>query len=236
VQSTEQTNYIACLKWGDKYSPDYVNKLYSMIQRHTTVDHQFLCFTESAKGLHKDINVMPLPKLSVTGWWYKPYMLSSIPELSGTLLFFDLDVVICKNIDSLFAYHPDKFCIIRDFNRTVRPNWDRMNSSVFKTPIGMYDKLWQQYKNNPKDAIGRNAGDQDWMYKNIKDHIFWPDEWIQSYKWEMRNRNELTVVNRKRVFKDKGTPNVKPQTKVAVFHGSPNPADCLDDWVVDNWQ
>ena len=29
-------------------------------------------------------------------------------------------------------------------------------------------------------------GDQDWIFAHIKnDFKFWPDEWIQSYKWEM---------------------------------------------------
>ena len=36
-------NYILCLKHGVKYSPEYVNKLYSMTQKHCNVKHQFYC-------------------------------------------------------------------------------------------------------------------------------------------------------------------------------------------------
>ena len=26
---------VICMKWGTRYGPDYVNRLYSMVQRHT---------------------------------------------------------------------------------------------------------------------------------------------------------------------------------------------------------
>ena len=48
-------NYIICLKWGKKYSAEYVNKLYAMTQRNCTVPHQFICFTENRKDIDKEI-------------------------------------------------------------------------------------------------------------------------------------------------------------------------------------
>ena len=35
------TNYIACLKHGTKYSPEYVNVIYNMVRRHCTIDYKF---------------------------------------------------------------------------------------------------------------------------------------------------------------------------------------------------
>jgi hypothetical protein len=29
---------------------------------------------------------------------------------------------------------------------------------------------------------------------------------------------------------------IEPGNKVAVFHGSPNPEECGDQWVEDNWK
>jgi hypothetical protein len=29
---------------------------------------------------------------------------------------------------------------------------------------------------------------------------------------------------------------IKPGNRVAVFHGSPNPMECGDQWVIDNWR
>ena len=228
--------YVVCLKWGDKYSPDYVNKLYNMVQRYLKLDHEFICFTDNTTGINPEIRTERLPELPVQGWWYKPYFLSNELPIKGTLLFLDLDVVIFRNIDNLFTYYPGRFCIIRDFNRSIRSNWDRMNSSVFRVEIGTYDTQWQDFKKQTRSHLVKNRGDQDWMHRQIRDHIFWPDEWIQSYKWEMRNRASLKLVNGKRNFSDNESPVVKATTSIAVFHGDPNPADCTDSWVKANWK
>jgi hypothetical protein len=228
-------NYVVCLKWGTKYGPEYVNRLANMVSRNTTVDYEFVCFTENSSGLDKNIKIKPLPKYPLTGWWYKPYFLSSDVPLKGTLLFLDLDIVVFKNIDKLFDYEPGKFCIVRDFNRNTRKNFDYMNSSVFRVESGQYHNIWKDFIKNSKSHVSRNRGDQDWMQKNIKDHVYWPDEWIQSYKWEMRSRADLTVVNGKRNFKDDKPPQMLPGTSIAVFHGMPNPEECNDKWVKKHW-
>jgi hypothetical protein len=207
-----------------------------MVQRNLTLPYEFVCFTENKKGIDKNIRIESLPDIPVEGWWYKPWLLSNELPFNGTILFFDLDVVIFQNIDKFFTHLPGKFLICRDFNRSLRGNWNRMNSSVFRTEVGQYHNLYKNFLKHSVSTVRRFHGDQDWMYKNINDHAFFPDEWIQSYKWEMRNRTDLIVENGKRKFKNKGVPKIKKDTSVAVFHGQPNPADCLDDWVVDNWQ
>ena len=66
--------------------------------------------------------------------------------------------------------------------------------------------------------------------------MFWPDEWIQSYKWEMRDRTYPDRINGVRNFKVKADPIVHEQCNVAVFHGEPHPHQVEDDWVKDNWK
>jgi hypothetical protein len=58
-----------------------------------------------------------------------------------------------------------------------------------------------------------------------------------SYKWEIRSRDELSVINGKRQFKTVRN-DIRPplDCSIAVFHGEPNPQDVQDKFVVDNWQ
>ncbi len=228
--------YVVCLKWGNKYSPEYVNKLYNMVKRNLTIDYEFVCYTENRNGIDSHIKTLPLPNLPVSGWWYKPWFLSNELCIQGTALFLDLDLIVFRNIDKLFDYKPEcNFVIIRDFNRQLRPTWDKMNSSAFRFRVGHYNDAYLEFKQNTQRNVSRYHGDQDWMYKSITDHAFWPDEWIQSYKWEMRNRRDLGFVNGKRNFTKPGHPIVLNNTSIAVFHGEPNIPDCVDTWPRENW-
>lgn len=229
---------VVCLKYGDKYSSDYVNKLFHMVSRHTTQPVGFYCMTEDPKGLESGINVIPLPSnVSLSGWWYKPYVFSKDFPVKGTILFLDLDIVIIKNIDDFFSYNPEKFCIIRDFTRSMNPNWNRYNSSAFRLESGSLDYVWKDLVND-LSAVKRMHGDQDWLFEKIKQNVqFWPDDWCQSYKWEVRNRNEVVGVGRQRNFSTVlHEPKIKPNTKILVFHGDPKPEQVKDPIVVDNWQ
>jgi len=230
-------NYVVCLKHGNKYSSDYVNTLYNMVQRNLSIEHKFVCFTESSHGLNKNIEVVDLPEIKVAGWWYKPMFFNPKLPVKGKLLYFDLDVVIFNNIDKLFTYEPDKFCIIRDFNRHVRPDWDKMNSSCFRLDTGTQPQVYNNFRKNTKEVTAKFFGDQDWIYNQVKDNFaFWPDEWLQSYKWEMRGKPPMTRINGVRNFVTPGEPTILPETSVAVFHGEPNPPQCQDQWVIDNWR
>ena len=99
----------------------------------------------------------------------------------------------------------------------------------------MFDPIWKQFENDPKLHMQKNRGDQDWMYKNIRNFSYWPDEWIQSYKWEMRDRRDLAIHKGKRNFIVDSPPKILDDCSVAVFHGEPNPLDANDTWVRNNW-
>jgi hypothetical protein len=197
----------------------------------------FACITEDASHLNQDIKIIPIPKYpGLQGWWYKPWVFSSELPLEGTIIFLDLDIVIIDNIDSLWTYNPGRFCIIRDFNRSSIRDWSKFNSSIFKFEKGNFQFVWD---NLIKDitVTRKMHGDQDWIYSQIRNNYqFWPDEWIQSYKWEIRNRNDVIKVGLKRQFKEVANPKVDPRTKILVFHGDPKPDEVKDPIIVDNWQ
>ena len=235
-------NKIICLKHGTKYGPDYVNILHSMIKRFCTVEHEFICFTEDKAGLVNDIKVVELPTAypKISGWWYKPLLMNPLlPQLQhSTVLYIDLDVIIFKNIDNLFHYKPGSFCVVRDFNRSTNKEWNRFNSSVVRWQTGQHPQVYNEFIKDAGHTARRFHGDQDWLFANVKNNFeFWPDEWIMSYKWEMRNRPPL--IRRQdgiRDFKSPGHPTIQKETSIAVFHGDPNPKVCCDPWCKENWK
>lgn len=231
--------YVVCLKYGDKYSADYVNRLYNMVQRNLTLDHEFVCFTENPEGLYPSIRIEPLELIQgVEGWWYKPMFFNPNLGLDGTILFLDLDVIVFRNIDNLFTHRPDKFLIIRDFNRSTIKSYNKFNSSVFRINTGDHAQVYYDFIKNPVRNSKRFLGDQEWIFHHVKSNFeYWPDDWIQSYKWEMRNRPALDrkMPKGSRDFVKTGTPIIKDETSIAVFHGDPNPHVCKDLWVKKNW-
>jgi hypothetical protein len=164
-------------------------------------------------------------------------MFDSTLPFKGRILYLDLDVVIHANMDKLTGYHPTNFIGIHDFNRKFHPTWNYLNSSVLAWTHGTQGFIYEQFKQKPSEAQ-RLQGDQDWIWKLCKDKIkFWPKEWVMSYKWEIRSREELTVAHGGRQFKTVRN-DVRPHQEccIAVFHGEPNPQDVQDKFVVDNWQ
>jgi hypothetical protein len=231
--------YILCLKHGTKYSSEYVNRLYNMCKRWCSLDFKFVCLTDNADQLNSDIMVLPIPS-GLSGWWCKPYMYSKELPIQGTILYMDLDVVLSANIDKLITYQPNHWCTIRDFTRAMRPKWPRYNSSIVRFKTGELDFVWDNYIKNPVAIQRHFFGDQDYLYDEThqkKGAMLYPDSWIQSWKWEVRKSKQLTIGGTKGKRKFTQIENVKPRVEccVCVFHGDPNPHNCDDPWVKENW-
>ena len=52
--SEQNTKNILCMKWGTKYGPEYVNRLYGMVRRHLSGDFNFVCLTDDSQGVRPD--------------------------------------------------------------------------------------------------------------------------------------------------------------------------------------
>jgi hypothetical protein len=205
-------NYIVCLKYGTKYSAEYVNKLYSMAKRHCSVDYRFACITEDSRGLNPEIEVLPLAiDPEIAGWWYKVLLFDRNFLLKGRLLFIDLDVVICNDIGKFFEYETDSFVISRGFSKK---NYLGMNSSCFRLDTGTRSHVYDEFMKDKNPIMKRLHGDQDWIQEKVSNYKFWPDGWLKSYKWE----------------------GVDKKASIAVFHGNPKPHELENQWIKDNWR
>ena len=55
------------MKWGTRYGPEYVNRLFCMVQRHMAgelgKDYRFICITDDDSWLMKGVESFPMPDL-----------------------------------------------------------------------------------------------------------------------------------------------------------------------------
>ena len=83
---------VLCVKWGNKFSAGYVNRLYSMVERHLSLTHRFICLTEDPIGLNSEIETRPLLRTELK-YSYTKFELfeKQLHDITGQILFLDLD-------------------------------------------------------------------------------------------------------------------------------------------------
>ena len=134
---------IICMKWGNKFPVEYVNRLYAMVSRNMIGDFRFVCFTENSIGIRPEVETQDLPELELQtgsperGWKKLTVFKKGFGGLSGPTLFLDLDVVIVGKLD-VFFNHPGDFLIAHD---KKNPKKIEGNSSVFRFEIGKYTHI-----------------------------------------------------------------------------------------------
>jgi hypothetical protein len=222
----------ACVCYGDKYSVEYVQKLYNMVKRNTTLPINFVVFTDHVK-MHKmvegDIEVRKFPENDLQGWWNKLQLFHPDTYLPGVTLYMDLDVVITGNIDCFYTHEAQlDFCGMNDFN-PVTKIW---NSSIMRfKQQDLHGRIWHKFMSNRPEYLRRFAGDQNLISDFIKNSPgcdSFPDSWTQSYKWYDRSGTRYSRQDMK--YDHNG------ESLVSVFHGQPNPHESTQEWIKNAWK
>jgi hypothetical protein len=239
-QVTTQSNekvVVLCVRFGNKYGRDYVERLRNMVARHMTIPYEFVCLTDDPNPIEGVRTIRQNPAGYQKLWWHKVHMFDPNLDVRGRILYLDLDVIICGNLNKLVTNLKDEFLGIRDFNRKFHATWTMLNSSVMTWLHGTQSDIWEKFMANPASAM-RLHGDQDWIWACARTRLkFFPIPVIQSYKWEIRNRDELVQRTGRSGFRFVATDlKVDPELSIAVFHGDPKPENVPDPFVVDNWQ
>lgn len=212
---------IVCMKWGTKFGPQYVNRLYKMVEKNLTLKHRFICFTDDATGIDAGVEIMPLPQVIFEdgperGWRKLGILSSSLGDLKGQALFLDLDILILRNIDDFFKVDGE-FLIIKD--------WDFKNyignSSVFRFDIGKHADVLKYFEENRFQIRKQFRNEQAYLsYAMMKKGIlkYWDKKWCVSFK---RHCLKMFPIN---YFK---APELPKDAKILIFHGHPNPEEAF---------
>lgn len=176
---------VVCFKTGDKYSSEYVNKLYSMVKRNTSFCFNFICFTDDPVGIkrHQEshIDVRPLPHEGLSHWWNRMALFKE-GVLTGPCINIDLDVVIHDNIDELFELD-DSFYMVKG----EKFGCLGYNDCVVKFNANKHNFMWEKFIKH-KGMFGTQVDNAMTLILELgnHEHKLFPDEWF----WRFWNREE----------------------------------------------
>lgn len=241
---------VICLKWGMRYPASYTNILYHSVKRHLSRPFRFLCVTDDPSGLDEGIESHPFPNNPGYEKW--PNIFSKLAilqdgfaDLEGPTLFLDVDVVIMQDIDCFFDYMPGRNCIIHnwiEWHKTLfRKRPAIGNSSIFRFDAGRSGYIFETFVREFEAANdhSRYPTEQAFLTHAMKNPCWWPEEWVKSFKRTCRPVFPLNLLKAP----------ARPDTKILVFHGNPDPDQAVDGfrgkkvhhrvlpakWILDDW-
>jgi hypothetical protein len=223
---------VLCMKWGTKYGPEYVNRLYAMVARHLRGAFRFVCLTDSYAGVRAQVECLPLPELDLPparrdgGWRKLTTFAADLYGLQGTALFLDVDVVIVDDVTPFFEL-PGEFLIIHDWKRPWRVTG---NSSVYRFTLGAHADVLAKFRAEQASIRSRLRNEQAYLSEALHAQgklSYWPAEWCRSYKYHCVPNWPLNYFR---------APAIPPGARIVVFHGVVNPPDALLGHSNRNWR
>lgn len=202
------------------YSKLWVDRLFNGVKRNLHVDFDFYCLSNDITSTN--YTVLPLTT-NTWGWWNKLEMFKA-NQFIGPCLFFDLDIVICKNITNIVQnLHSTSFYMVKE------PYTNLMNSSIMFWN-GDYDFIFTNYLQNKsyieskyKKSTPKNPmiGDGGYIIEILDDKItdiqdVMPKDFVN---WKHHKTNAK--------IDDPG---------ILIFTGHEKPSNNLDiTYVQENW-
>lgn len=237
--------HVVCMKWGRKYGPEYVNRLYGMVRRHLDGSFNFVCLTDDSAGIRSEVQCLPIPPLDLPagiperGWNKLVTFHADLHGLRGTALFLDVDVVVTGSLNEFFTL-PGDFLIIHDYKRPWRITG---NSSVYRFELGAHADVLAYFRTHFEDIRTQYRNEQAYLSDRMHQQgklAYWPKAWCPSFKYDgipAWPRNYWQA------------PFVPEGARIVVFHGECNPPDALAGrrnrrfrfirpaaWVAEHWR
>lgn len=241
---------VICIKWGNKYGSDYVNKLHSMVTRHLSRPFRFVCFTDDATGIDSKVEVKDIPMTGFKdfderkpwtfghGWLKLTCFAQPLYDLEGPTLFLDLDIVIVDSLDEFFEPEAE-FMVIKEWDKSDATG----NTSVFRFEVGAHVDALEYLKKDPVAARKHVRNEQEYITQFVDRQgklKYWPAQWCRSFKRHCIRPFPLSW------FQE---PRIPEGAKVIIFHGKPHPDDAVEgrsgkwyrkvlptSWVKKYWQ
>lgn len=211
------TQTVVCMKWGRRYGPEFVDRLYSAARRNMAGDLRFICFTDDASGVRAEVECRPLPEITIpervawTPWRKLSLWRAPLADISGgDVLALDLDLLITGPLDDFFRYRPGEYCVIE--------NWTQKgegigNTSCFRIPVGRYREIFDRFDADPEAVLRTWRIEQQYISALIPQQVFWPAEWCLSFKHSLVPPFPLNWIK---------PPSLPGDARIVAFTGQPD--------------
>lgn len=169
-------NIVCVLRKGGKvnYTNEWVDKLQNSISRNVTIPYNFFCLSDCDVNCHRIPLITTFPKFWAKMELFRPNI------FNGPVLYLDLDIVICENLDEiLLNIQKFKFLMVRE------PSGIH-NSSILWINDD-YSFLWNLFNSKPLEYWQEIYikpplyGDQAFISEHTEHDIindYFPVEWI----------------------------------------------------------
>lgn len=219
------TRTVLCMKWGTLYSAEYVNVLYQACCDNITGEFRFVCLTDDNQDLLPSIDVFPIPDIGLdtshyfNGAWPKIAVFDyGLYDLSGRVLFIDLDSVICGSLDEMFELSGQVVAIdLQPWSK--KPGGPSTGTGVFAFDVGTMGFVVDQLKAKRDALVKQYHIEQAYLHGVVNAMSYWPEPWVISFKYHLR-----PPLIADRFLKPKAPP---AGTKILAFHGRPRPIDLI---------
>ena len=218
---------IVCVKWGDKYSAEYVNKLYSMVLKNSCGQpFNFYCYTENSTDIRKEVNIVKI-KTDLTHWWLKLDLLKLFDR--GTNILFDLDLVILNPLERLFSVKTRTVSVLYSqwkegyiLPRATERFPTLYNSSVMKWQDDQGLEIYDYFQKNKEMILFKYQGIDRYLFNEPVQVDLLPTSIAYSY-WQGA-----------RYSKDTTPEKLRNDYEVCILnHGSKQQE--IDSWVKNYW-
>jgi len=232
VSARPDERIVLCMKWGTKYGPEYVDRLYAMVRRHLQGEFRFVCLTDRSEGIRTEVQCLPIPPLDLPpgiperGWTKLTTFAADLHGLQGTALFLDLDVVIVDDITPFFE-QPGEFLIIHDWKRPWRVTG---NSSVYRFRVGAHADVLATFRERVNQVREQFRNEQAYLSDVLHRQgrlAYWPAKWCASWKYHCIPRFPANLWR---------APLIPEGARILIFHGVMNPPDALAGRSNGNWR
>jgi len=216
---------IICVKWGEKYSHDYVNKLYSMIKKNSCGNNfKFHCYTDNAEGILSDINIIKI-KSDLTKWWPKLDLLNIFDK--GTNILFDLDIVVLNPLERLFSVRTRTVSLLysqwkEGFVAPMEKFSTLYNSSIMKWQDDQGHEIYSYFQKNKDMILTKYNGIDKFLFNEPVQVDLLPTSIAYSY-WKGA-----------RFLKDSAPEKLRDDYEVCIFNEGTKQST-LRSWVKEYW-